>query len=227
MTTAGDTSSAIGNFGARPIEGVELRIHPTDADGTDRTAFYDTVSVGDTLDFRTRGIDCGFRYRISGVQTSSTLYVFGLADANRYDVSSCGGFVDDPGAARNVAFIWNPATGYPIGDGQRAFMRGEPADPGTYRVDEDLPFLVTVPEGGQVIYSGYVLAGRPDGSDLPSGWFRLTEAHSKAEVVINGETGAEMYRYPAEIARQVAPGGLTTEQFLDALVASVRRIDSE
>ena len=52
LKTAGDATSAIENFGNLPGRGVELRVHPTDASGASRAAFYDTVQVGDTFDYQ-------------------------------------------------------------------------------------------------------------------------------------------------------------------------------
>ena len=53
LKTAGDASSAIGNFSDSSLRSVELRVHTTDASGASRADFYDMVQVGDMFDYRT------------------------------------------------------------------------------------------------------------------------------------------------------------------------------
>ena len=61
LHTAGDAASAIENFSHSAWGSVELRVHPTDASGTSRAAFYDTVRGGRYG--RLPEIDCGARSR--------------------------------------------------------------------------------------------------------------------------------------------------------------------
>ena len=56
---AASRPSAIGNFGYSAMGTAELRIHPTDASGTSRADFFDTVRVGASFDYRTSGLACG------------------------------------------------------------------------------------------------------------------------------------------------------------------------
>ena len=77
LTTAGDATSAFDNLGAVPADSVELRIHPADASGTSRAAFYDTVKVGESFDYRTNGLECGLRFKVTSVATTTTP-TFGL-----------------------------------------------------------------------------------------------------------------------------------------------------
>ena len=54
LETAGDASSAIGNFGHSAYTGtVELRIHANGRERDIARDFYDTVQVGDRFDYRT------------------------------------------------------------------------------------------------------------------------------------------------------------------------------
>ena len=60
LEVTGDTATAIYNFGNLPTWSVELRIHPIDATGAPRAAFYNTVQVGDSFDYQTNRLACGF-----------------------------------------------------------------------------------------------------------------------------------------------------------------------
>ena len=88
LRTAGDTTS-----GAEVIHSasgaVELRVHPTDANGVSRAALCDAVRVGDAFDFRTNGLDCGRRFSVTDVSTSATAMVFGIETVRAY-----GGWCD-------------------------------------------------------------------------------------------------------------------------------------
>ena len=118
LKTAGDATSAIENFGNLPLRGVELRVHPTDARGASRAAFYDTVHVGDSFDYRTNAPACGFRFTVTGVAATATLRTFGLEYVRGYG-ERCGDFVDDASAAKDVNFVWKVPPGIP-GVGPRA-----------------------------------------------------------------------------------------------------------
>ena len=136
LTTAGDATSAFDNLGAVPADSVELRIHPADASGTSRAAFYDTVKVGDSFDYRTNGLECGLRFKVTSVATTTTP-TFGLEWVFLYG-GYCEGLDGMPGAARDVEFVWGVGPGIPDPDGVNALLRNEPAGAGTYRLYEGL-----------------------------------------------------------------------------------------
>ena len=98
---AGDASSAIGNFGYSAQASVELRIHPIDAGGTSRAAFYDTVKVGDRFDYQTNGIRCAFRFKVTSVAETASPKAFGIEFVNRYG-GWCRDLVDDPEGRKAV-----------------------------------------------------------------------------------------------------------------------------
>ena len=106
LETAGDSTSAVAHFDYGYSRTVELRIHPTDASGSSRAAFYDTVAVGDSFDYRTNGLDCGFRFKVISVAATVSLRTFGIEYVSTYG-GRCGSFpVDDPGAVKDVDFVW-------------------------------------------------------------------------------------------------------------------------
>ena len=154
LTTAGDAASAIDNFGAVP-DSVELRIHPADAGGTSRATFYDAVKAGESFDYRTNGLECGLRFKVTSVATTTTP-TFGLEWVFLYG-GYCGWLDGMPGAARDVEFVWGVGPGIPDPDGVNALLRNEPAGAGTYRLYEGLPYVIDVPAGKRVILSGYLL----------------------------------------------------------------------
>ena len=169
LRRSGDAASAIGDFGFSAADATELRVHPTDASGASRAAFYDTVQVGDAFDYRANDVDCGLRFAVTSVGTTATPRTFGLRYVDRYG-GRCDDFVDaaeclegwvlrvgrparDPAAARRAALLH----GEPV-------LYGEPVGEGTYRVEEGLPCIVDVPAGGAIVYGGsYDL--RPDAAD--------------------------------------------------------------
>ena len=133
LTTAGDATSAIGNFGLLPDAGVELRIHTSDASGTSRAASYDTVRVGDAFDYRTNGLDCGFRFKVTSLAATTSPRAFGIEFVRQFG-GWCVGFVDDPGTAMDVEFVWRVRPGIPGPDGIRVLLQREPVGEGTYRL---------------------------------------------------------------------------------------------
>ena len=133
LKTAGDATSAIGNFGNLPSWGIELRIHPTDASGASRAALYDTVQVGDSFDYRMNGLRCGSRFRVTSVTTTASPRTFGVEYIRDYG-GWCGGFVDDPGAAKTVDFVWRVRPGIPGVDGVRVMLRNEPTGLGPVHI---------------------------------------------------------------------------------------------
>ncbi len=217
LTTAGDAASAIGNFGFLPAGSVELRVHPADASGTSRAAFYDTVQVGDTFDYRTNGLDCSFRFEVTSVGPAATPRVFGVEHVQRSG-GGCGGFAADPRAARDVAFVWRVGPGFPAPGAPPVLLRGEPAGEGTYRLHEGTPFVVDVPPGGSVTPGGYAnLDYSPSYPPNPP-WTVVTliDAGTGSVLAIDPSTGTEVERVTASPA---------VDALFDRIMASIRRVD--
>ena len=195
LKTAGDATSAIENFGNLPLRGVELRVHPTDARGASRAAFYDTVQVGDSFDYRTNGLACGFRFTVTGVAATATLRTFGLEYVRGYG-ERCGDFVDDASAAKDVHFVWKVPPGIPGVGRVRVLLRNEPTGPGTYRLHAGVPYIIDVPAGMQVIQDGSRLlepaADAPP--DAPRFIIMLLDAATGSKLAIDGERGRETRR---------------------------------
>ncbi len=217
LTTAGDATSAIGNFDALPAAGVELRIHPADASGTSRGAFYDIVEVGDSFDYRTNGLDCSFRFRVTSVASAATPRVFGIEYVQR-DGGGCGGFVDDPRAARDVEFVWRVRPGIPAPGALPVLLRGEPAREGTYRIYAGSPFVVDVPAGAELTPGGY--ANVDYSPRYPPGpqWALVTliDAGTGSVLSIDPTTGTEFERVTASPA---------ADALFDQIMASIRKVD--
>ena len=215
LKTAGDAASAIGNFGYSASGSVELRIHPTDASGTSRVAFYDTVRVGDTFDYRTNGLDCGFRLKVTSVAATVTPRSFGLEYVTRSG-GRCGDLVDDPSSAKDVDFVWRVRPGIPGADGVRVLLGGEAAGGGTYRLDPTSPYVIDVPAGIQVIYYGVAILEH--GADAPP------DAPRFVLMLLDAETGSRLGIDP-ETGREIGRGTTSPEvaAFFDQIMASLRR----
>ena len=162
LDTAGDASSAIGNYGSSAQATVELRIHPIDASGASRADFYDTVQIGHSFDYRTNGLDCGFRFTVTSIAAAASTRTLGLEYVNRYG-GNCGGPVTDPGAAKAVYFVWRVPHGVPAPDGVQLLLPGEPAGKGTYRLYPGVRYVIDVPAGGLIVLKAlYEMARDPD-----------------------------------------------------------------
>ncbi len=214
LKTAGDASSAIGNFSASALRSVELRVHPTDASGASRADFYDMVQVGDTFDYRTNGLDCGFRFEVTSIGTTTGPRTFGIEDAASYG-GWCSGFVDDPGAAKPVEFIWRVRPGIPAADGVPVLLHGEPVGQGTYRLSEHWPWVIDVPAGLTIVYRGQVI-NEPDASrpDAPESTLVLKDVGTGSVLHIDPRTG------------RAGPAYITAphlSDLFDQLIASIRR----
>ena len=215
LKTAGDAASAIGNFSASAQGGVELRIHPTDASGASRVAFYDTVQVGDTFDYRTNGLDCGFRFKVTSLGATATPRTLGIERLRRYG-TRCGGFVDSPGAARDVEFVWRVRTGIPGADGVRVMLVDEPTGPGTYRIARDLPWVIDIPAGAEIVFEGIWINAPVEGSNLPNTAALLRDVATGSTLHIDPETGRAFHRF------------ITSDEvdaLFDQIAASIRRVD--
>ena len=216
LTTAGDAASAIDNFDTLPATGVELRIHPADASGTSRGAFYDTVQVGDSFDYRTNGPDCSFRFEVTSVAPAATPRVFGVEHV-RGDGGSCTGFASDPRAAKDVEFVWRVRPGSPDPGALPVLLPGEPAGEGTYRIYEGVPFVVDVPAGRELTLGGYADLDFPRYPPSPS-WAAVTliDADTGSLLAIDPSTGAEVQRVTTSSA---------VDALFDQVMASIRRVD--
>ena len=214
LETAGDAASAIGNFGHWALGTVELRIDPTDASGASRAAFYDTVQVGDTFDYRTNGFDCGFRFKVTSIGTTTGPRTFGIDTVALYG-GGCGSFIDDPGAAKPVEFIWRVRPGVVGADGVRVLLNGEPVGQGTYRIDRYWRWVIDVPAGMRIVYHGVAIneldVNRPN---QPASTLVLEDVDTGSVLHIdpsNGHTG------------QIYIIGSHPSTLFDHLIASIRR----
>ena len=131
LEAAGDAASAITTFEYGYSGVVELRIHPTDASGTSRAAFYDTVQVGDSFDYRTKGLDCGFRFKVTRVAATGTPRTFGIEYGRSFG-GWCDNAVDDASGADDVHFVWRVPAGVPGPDGVREMLPGRPSGRGRF-----------------------------------------------------------------------------------------------
>ncbi len=214
LKTAGDASTAIGNFSVSALRSVELRVHPTDAGGASRADFYDIVQVGDAFDYRTNGFDCGFRFNVTSIGTTTGPRTFGIEDAGSYG-GGCGSFIDDPGAAKPVEFIWRVRPGVLGADGVRVLLNGEPVGQGTYRIDTYWRWVIDVPAGMRIIYHG-VAINEPDVNrpDQPTSTLVLEDVDTGSVIHIdpsNGHTG------------QIYIIGTHPSTLFEQLIASIRR----
>ena len=215
LKTAGNTASAISNFGNLPLGSVELRIHPTDASGTSRAAFYDTVQVGDTFDYRTNGLRCGFRFRVTSVPATGAPTSFGIEDASGYGYGgSCDYFPDDPGAAKDVQFVWRTGPGIPSPDGVPVLLYGEPTGKGTYRLDEAVSYVIDIPAGIVITFGGmYHIEPDPDDPDQPRKGLLLIDVETGSVLHIDPDTGRESKRITTSRA---------VSDLFDQIIASIR-----
>ena len=224
----GDRTSAMQNVGNGP-EFAELRIHPTDADGADLSAFYAGIRVGDRFDYRPGGIrgqrPCGFRYAVTRV-TPGTPWVFRLAAVARYG-GGCPDPPADPGGPFPSAFRWHVQPGYLGADGVRVLLEDEPAGHGTYRLlDSSMTdFVIDVPQGMEVIRRGGAQRDRPEDAGVP---IVLEDAASGSILRLDADTGEERGR--RVLPRATSPGASGTAlpavgALFDQIVESARRVE--
>ena len=215
LTTAGDATSATQEFSRGSRRAVELRIHPADASGTSRATFYDTVKIGDTLDYRNLGLDCGFRFKVTSVTSTATPRSFGIERVRAYG-HWCGSLEGDSGAARDVTFVWGVRTGLPGADGVRVMVVDEPTGPGTYRIARDLPWVIDIPAGAEIVFEGFLLNRPVVGSNLPVKTAVLMDVGTGSRLHIDPETGRDVYRF------------ITSDEadtLFDQIAASIRSVE--
>ena len=123
LGTPGDLTSAAGGYLLSPYEPLELRLHPTDASGTSRGALYDTIAVGDYLDYQVNGIDCGNRLQVTSVGASASPRVFGLKPLSQYG-GWCPSYPADPALRVDAAFLWKAEAGLSRPDGSLEMLTG-------------------------------------------------------------------------------------------------------
>ena len=195
LETAGVASSAIGNFGYSAQAGVELRIHPIDAGGTARAAFYDTVKVGDRFDYQVDGIRCAFRFKVTSVAETASPKAFGIEFVNRYG-GWCRDLVDDPEAAKAVQFVWAPPSGIPVEHGFRVMFTREKHGPGSYRLEYGLPFVIDVAPGNELLRRATVTVelNRDDPPDFSGHVAVLIDVATGSYLGIDIATGKETHR---------------------------------
>ena len=217
LTTTGDASTAIGNFGYSVDASVELRIHPSDASGTSRAAFYDTVRVGDRFDYQTNGILCAFRFTVTSVPETASPRTFGIERVNRYG-GWCGEFVDDPGAAKAVNFVWAPPYGIPVEHGFRVMFTREKHGPGSYRLEYGLPFVIDVPPGNELLRDPTVTVelNSDDPPDFSGHVAVLIDVATGSYLGIDIATGKETHRVTTSPS---------ADALFDQIMASMRRVD--
>ena len=214
LETAGVASSAIENFGHWALGTVELRIDATDASGASRAAFYDTVQVGDTFDYQTNGLDCGFRFVVTSAGTTTSPRSFGIERVTAYG-GWCLGFLEDPTVATLVQFVWRVRPGVLGADGVRVLLNGEPVGQGTYRIDRYWRWVIDVPAGLTIVYRGQVI-NEPDASrpDAPESTLVLKDVGTGSVLHIDPRTG------------RAGPAYITAphlSDLFDQLIASIRR----
>ena len=192
-----------------------MRIHPADAIGSSRAAFYDTLQVGDTFDYRTSGLHCGYRFKVTSVGVVTSPKAFGIEYITRYG-QRCSTTVDDPSAAKDVHFVWKVPPGVPGPGGVRMLLGNEPAGPGTYRVFPGMPWVIDVPAGMQVIQEDFSILEPAE--DAPAGAPRATitllDADTGSRLSFDADTGRETQR----ITTSAEVGAL-----FDQIMASIRR----
>ena len=186
LTRAGEPSSAYPDL-RRPLGAAELRLNLIDASGASRAALFDAVEVGDTVDYLLRGVICAARFEVTSVDRMGGVQVFGVRE-----VTAIGGWCDTssyhPGDPRLVEFAWGQGPGLEGTDGITVLQQDEPVGPGTYRLQEDLPYVIDVPVGAEISFAGPVLAG---GYSL----LRLRLHGTNSVLFIDSETGAETSRH--------------------------------
>ena len=91
----------------------------------------------------------------------------------------------DPGAVRDVEFVWRVGTGVPRPDGVRVMLRDEPTGEGTYRISNDLPWVIDVPPGIEIVFDGIWRARPLPGVDAPTSWALLLDVATASKLHID------------------------------------------
>ena len=114
--------------------------------------------------------------------------------------------------------MWKPAPGVPGPGGEREFLLGEPAGPGTYHIHPGGPWVIDVPAGMQVILKGILVGERSlgDPGAAPGAIVVLLDAATDSVLGIDPATGAEVGRHVTSMA---------VHALFDQIMASIRRVE--
>ena len=133
-----------------------LLLHTSDADGTVQAGFYDTIQVGDQLDW-SRGPECYMRFAVTELLTAPA----GAPARELFKVELQGfslGVCDLPhlvDADQPVEFVWYPVPWVWGPDGIRQLVGGQPVTgPGRYRLGAGSEVVVWIPDGMTVKLQG-------------------------------------------------------------------------
>ena len=151
---------------------------------------------------------------MTSVAATTSPRTFGIEIIRGYG-GWCGGFVDDPGAAKSVDFRWSVRPGIPGFDGLRVLIRNEPTGPGSYRLGEGGRCVIDVPVGTQVIFDSHVLLA--PSADAPP------DAPRRAITLLDAASGAAL-GIDSERCRQIGRTLTSPEvnALFDQLIASLR-----
>ena len=189
-----DASDLQSRSALRTSDSEALLLHASDASGSSRAAFYETIRAGDTVDWW-EGFGCFMRFRVTEVLPDPTgnppRKLFAVEYVTDW-LGRCDGH-SEYGERRAMEFRWHPTPWLLGADGVRATL--EPATgPGRYRMGLSL-ILVEVPAGMTVRSGAAYDAGE---------WFiEVHDVESGAVLFLREETAEEDSRWlPA-----VPPGG--------------------
>ena len=223
LRPAGEPESAIENYGTLPQGGVELRINEFDESGVSRAAFFDTVEVGDVFDYRTFGLLCASRFRITDIGPAANPRTFGIGSVWAYG-GWCSSWRDDPTHPQNVEFVWEVGPGVESPDGIPTLLYGEPTGEGTYRLRLFSPYILDVPAGDQITVQGYPeFHPDPDDPDGADSSVLLAEVETGSLMHIDPDTGNEIVRYVYGTANTANATPRLNDLF-DEIVASIRHV---
>lgn len=207
LTTAGTASSAKSTVYRYARDFTELRVNTSDALGVSRSAFYDTIVVGDKLDFRTSEDDCGYRYVVESIDTSGAYQSFGIKYISGFGLR-CGVEVGE------VDFVWKVAAGVAASSGLQLLLHNEPTGPGTYQLTPGYAWVIDVPAGSEIIYGGFYDSEHTDEPGAPTSGVVLMDAETRAVLHIDPVTGREIVRRGATTSE--------TNSLFNDILASMR-----
>ena len=223
LRTAGEPESAIENYGTLSQVGVELRINEFDERGVSRAAFFATVEVGDVFDYRTFGLLCSMRFRITNIGPAANPRTFGIGSVWAYG-GWCSSWRDDPTHPQNVEFVWEVGPGVESPDGIPTLLYGEPTGEGTYRLYWQTPYVLDVPAGAQITSEGYwEFHADPDVPGSADSSVLLAEVETESVLHIDPDTGRELGRNVYGTS-ETANARRSVNELFDEIVASIRHV---
>ena len=191
LRTSGDNASATNNVYQNSLELTELKLNIFDTSGTARSDFYDIIEPGNTFDFRTNGLDCSYRYKVTTTNLTSTHARYGLVYVTEFGGDCIGPLESE----HDVQMVWFPSPGLLAADGIPVLLYNEPVSAGTYRLASNLPYIITVPEGSQLVLRGLVRNARDEGDDdVPLHGIVLIDPDTGSSIQIDPLTGNDYYR---------------------------------